>query len=40
MMISKQEVDRKLVSASVDPLTGNTPIMFAAIENKVELGLA
>ena len=38
MMITKQEVDRKLVSGSVDPLTGNTPIMFAAIENKVELG--
>ncbi|XP_023348722.1 uncharacterized protein LOC111717453, partial [Eurytemora carolleeae] len=35
MMITKQEVDRKLVSGSVDPLTGNTPIMFAAIENKI-----
>ena len=34
-MVAQGEVDRKIFSSILDPITGNTPLMLAAIDNKV-----
>ena len=33
--MSSPEFDKKLITSAMDPHTGNTPLMIAAIENKV-----
>ena len=35
MMVSQGEIDRKILHNTADTVTGSTPIMYAAIENKI-----
>jgi hypothetical protein len=35
VMVASQEIDKNILGLVVDQLTGNTPLMFAAMENKV-----
>ena len=34
-MVADKELDRKVLNDTVDNQTGNTPLMFAAIENNI-----
>jgi hypothetical protein len=34
-MVSNQEIEKNILVYVVDQLTGNTPLMYAAMENKV-----
>ena len=34
-MVGDKELDRKVLNDTVDNQTGNTPLMFAAIENNI-----
>ena len=34
-MVADQEIDKKVLNETADGLSGNTPIMFATIENKL-----
>ena len=34
-MVTDQEIDKKVLNETADGLSGNTPIMFATIENKL-----
>ena len=36
-MVANKELDRKVLNDTVDSQTGNTPLMFAAIENNLAL---
>ena len=36
MMVGDKELDRKVLNDTVDHQTGNTPLMFAAIENNIQ----
>ena len=35
MMAAQDEIDRKILHDAADSVTGSTPIMYAAIENKI-----
>ena len=35
MMITDEGLDRTVLNETADGLSGNTPLMFAAIENKI-----
>ena len=35
MMVAQDEIDRKILHNAADSITGSTPIMYAAIENKI-----
>ena len=36
-MVSQNEIDRKILSNASESVTGSTPLMFAAIENKMQV---
>ena len=36
IMVADKELDRKVLNDTVDSQTGNTPLMFAAIENNIQ----
>ncbi len=36
-MVENQEVEKNILSLVVDSLTGNTPLMYAVMENKVTI---
>ena len=36
-MVADKELDRKVLNDTVDYQTGNTPLMYAAIENNISL---
>ncbi len=40
VMVDNQEVEKNILSLVVDSLTGNTPLMYAVMENKVTLANA
>ena len=35
VMVGEQQIDRRVVNDTADGLSGNTPIIFATIENKI-----
>ena len=35
MMVAQDEIDRKVLHNAADSITGSTPIMYAAIENRI-----
>ena len=35
MMAAQDEINRKILHDAADSVTGSTPIMYAAIENKI-----
>ena len=35
-MVAEQQLDKKVVNDTADGLSGNTPIIFATIENKMQ----
>ena len=37
MMVAKEEVDRKVLVSAADSVTGTTPLMFATIENRMQM---
>ena len=37
MMVADGEVDKKVLNDTVERLSGNTPIVFATIDNKIPL---
>ena len=36
VMVEEQQMDKKVVNDTADSLSGNTPIIFATIENKMQ----
>ena len=36
VMVAEQQLDKKVVNDTADGLSGNTPIIFATIENKMQ----
>ena len=37
MMVAKEEVDRRVLVSAADSVTGTTPLMFATIENRMQM---
>ena len=36
-MVSQDEIDRKVLVNAADSVTGSTPLMYASIENKMQI---
>ena len=36
-MVSQNDIDRKVLAQASDSVSGSTPLMFAAIENKMQV---
>ena len=36
VMVEEQQMDKKVLNDTADSLSGNTPIIFATIENKMQ----
>ena len=36
-MVSQNDIDKKVLAQASDSVTGSTPLMFAAIENKMQV---
>ena len=37
MMVAQDEIDKKVLVSASDPVTGSTPLMYATIENRMQL---
>ena len=37
MMAAQDEIDRKVLSNATDSVTGSTPLMYATIENRMQI---
>ena len=37
MMVAQNEIERKVLVSAADSVTGSTPLMFAAIENRMQV---
>ena len=37
MMVSQEEIERKVLVNAADSVTGSTPLMYASIENKIQV---
>ena len=36
-MVSQDEIDRKILTQAADNVSGSTPLMFASIENRMQI---
>ena len=37
MMVAQNEIEKKVLVSAADSVTGSTPLMFAAIENRMQV---